>query len=212
MEIPGTVWRTYRKGKCLYFNLDKISRMLKHSWLNARGLTWGYMYYKIGDPVIVYRRYKENPLKDVAFCGIITEQECSMHKERHMLRIFRCCIEDLAKEEYQEAIEGRKGVICRKNHCLPYSAQLYRNVLEFLWQMRYLITHKLYDFFPIDVRRPSTEFLGHVQGIAPAKFRAEAVAAVGLSKPKKNFEKKQGYRRIDYKLLARRLADEQNRA
>lgn len=205
MEIPTTIWRTYRGGRCLYFNLDKISRMFKHSWLNQRGLTWGKMSYRVGDPVIVYHRFKENPLKDKCFCGIITDLKPNLRPERFMFRIWRCAVEDITEDQYKGAIEAREGQWVRKNFLLPYSKTLYRNVLEFLWQVRYLLTEKVYTLFPISSGTPNTLFLEHIQGQDADKFRKEAIIACGFDKPARKVDADRGYKRVNYKKIAKEL-------
>jgi hypothetical protein len=164
------------------------------------------MSFKIGQPVIVYQRRKENPLKDKVFMGFVTHINSNHRKERKMIKVYRCNLLDLSEEEYDKAMKECDGVYYRKNFLLPYSPELYRNILEWFWQVRYLLVEKVYDFFPLTLKNDEG-FLNKIKSLDAEQYRQEAINAVGFETTLLTpLQEKRGYNRLDYRKITKRNA------
>jgi hypothetical protein len=160
--------------------------------------------FRIGQPVIFYQRRKENPLKDKTYTAIITDVQTNIRRERTMFKLYRCNLNHLTEEEYETAIKDKLGTYKRANFVIPYDPRIYQNILEWIWQVRYLLTEKVYDMFPVKPNKTAS-LVDKIKKINGKEFKEEAKEAIGFN-PEGIVESKdfnRGYKMIDYKRIAK---------
>lgn len=209
MEIPGTVWRTYRAGRCFYLNHMALRRYstkaVRKLYCDKKNYT--AVAFRIGQPVILYQRKKENPMKDVVYPAIITDIRHNARKERTMAKVWRCNPQNLERREYEDALAQKKGVYKRINFLIPYTPERYKMILEWLWQVRYIFGELVYSFFPISENSDfaTKPLLANLVSVDAEKAKKDAIKAVGFDSKLLNNGKdfKRGYKMIDYKELVK---------
>ena len=159
--------------------------------------------FKIGQPVIFYQRRKENPLGDKVYTAVITDIQLNLRRERTMCKLYRCNMNDLDVSEYEEAVKNKLGIYKRINFLLPYNPTLYKNILEWLWQVSYLITEKVYDLFPITLSQ-TAPLIDKIKEMDGKQLKEESKQAIGfdINKPINSLDFQRGYKKINYKVIS----------